>query len=56
MVENDTTELSSTEPEGIDLANILIWTIVFLIISIILITSVNYINLNKKQNISTEEE
>jgi hypothetical protein len=54
--ENTPEELSSSEPEGVDLANILIWTIVFLIISVILISSISYINLNKKASMPIEEE
>ena len=54
--DNTPEDFANTESEGIDLVNILIWIIVFLIVSVILISSVSYININKKANMLMEEE
>ena len=54
--DNTPEDFANTESEGIDLVNILIWIIVFLIVSVILISSVSYINIKKKANMLMEEE
>ena len=56
LTDNTPEDFANTESEGIDLVNILIWIIVFLIVSVILISSVSYINIKKKANMLMEEE